>query len=115
MSRGLGKLQKCILEQLYKLRTGQVKMEPTTTNVYLNVEEDYWGEVIHRNQYKWGECWMVDYDEADKPELNRRRAAIGQAIASLKRRELVGYYQTDNLLFITDKGVETLKIKSLNT
>lgn len=114
MSKGLGKLQRCILNELSRIASGEVKISPNTHNIYMNVEEAYWGEVIHMEQFKWHEVWWASYDEEDKPELNRRRASIGQALCSLKRRELIGYLKTEDVFWITEKGKEAIRIKPVN-
>lgn len=111
MSRGIGKLQRAVLEVLDEIATGEIREVPSTRNLYGLVQSAYWDERIAQEQYKFRETWGAYYRDEDKPELNRRRASIAQAITSLKKRSLIGYLGTEDLYWITDKGKETIRIK----
>lgn len=114
MSKGLGKLQLSILKVLYEYKTQRGYDPPTSLNIFTNVENDYYGEAIQGDPYRWRENWMVGrLDEDQTAEKNKRRASISRAMTNLRNKEYVikeyEYYR------IADKGVELLKVKLLNT
>ena len=72
-TKHLGRLQKCILEEIYGPQ-GKRMLPATSGNLQKDVQEAYWGDVI----------------EERGPELNRRRAAISRALHMLELRGLIG-------------------------
>jgi hypothetical protein len=102
MSRGLGKLQRTILETLRDLRGGIPKKE-----FYIEMECRYWGAFVGQ-LFKGVQICNAE----ERSELNRRRASICQSLTKLRRRGLVDEWSAG--LFITDKGREALNIKSIN-
>jgi hypothetical protein len=107
MSKGLGKLQKCILKEIYKC---EGVMPPARSAIYFKVQEAYFGKAVIPmvGTVKGRILSFITLDETK--ELNRRRASISQSLGSLKDK---GFVQ-DNLFFrglvlLTEKGVEQAK------
>lgn len=110
MSKGLGKLQLCILEVLQDTESKSMLIR----QLYEAVEDKYWKESIVQTQVQWHESWLAFYKDEDKPELNRRRAAIGQAITSLIKRSLIAKIAVEGSIYITESGRKMIRINSIN-
>jgi hypothetical protein len=94
MSKGLGPLQKVILEELYN------EKHPTRQAIYLDVMEAYWG--------KWYTKNSPAYTDEEKADLNRMRASISQALGSLKTRDLIEDGFVPGTLILTEDGMKAL-------
>ena len=82
MGKGLGKLQKCILKEIYG-NCGKRLFPPTTHILQMDIQESYWGNVISVEDVKKD---PLGHD----PFLFNRRASISQSLRSLQDRGLIG-------------------------
>ncbi len=75
IGKGLGKLQQCILKELYG-NCGRRMFPATNECLQKDIQESHWGDVVLEKG----------------SELNRRRASISRALWSLEMRGLIGYF-----------------------
>lgn len=106
MSKGLGKLQICILKAI-KWAEKNPMYPPSVHVIYQISEENYWGECIIGENFQWHQVYIQTFDsDEDKIAMNRRRASISQALSSLYRKELVAKY--NGFLSLTAEGRKVL-------
>jgi len=88
VSKGLGKLQKCILKEIHGDH-GKRTLPATNDALQQDIQGTYWGDIV----------WEKG------PELSRRRASISRSLRSLKSRGLIGFlYGVWYLDDITEEG-----------
>lgn len=108
MSKGLGKLQRHILKNLYEYE------QYTIRELYREISFTYWGDWLGET-YQWKECRLIDYkDEDEKKELNKRRASIAQALRSLKSKSLISTWDFVGIVNITEQGKAEYRRLGLN-
>lgn len=124
MSRGLGKLQICILKELQAISLGESTGPPTTRIIYLNIQEEYWGEAIvfpkpiiipmpenprrHKIRGRFKVTGGGHFVALEDPELNKRRASISQSLRLLIDKDLISHDKVDDMWSITNEGREIL-------
>lgn len=99
MSKGLGSLQREILQRISNLKSGKY----SRTEFYLEMEVVHWGEPV---TFEFRSPWLT---MEQKKELNRRRASICQSLTSLMNKGFI-IEDWDGLL-ITEEGKEAISIK----
>ena len=105
MGRGLGKLQGAILKELFK-EGGTMGREL----LYFAMQRVHYGNaILTAYDLEFNAIDMEGHKckiEYGRYELNKRRAAISQALISLKKRELIKRQKILNTVTLTDKGEE---------